>query len=410
MTAHPVAVTGLGVASAIGTGVQPFADALRSGAVGVRTRDEAPDLTPVWAPLPELDLDGTCAGLDDEFAARVRNVVLQAPPAAAAAVLCAVEAAVDARLRELDPYRVAVVVAGCNLTNRQEHDAVLRQEAGRRVLPRHAVQLFDSDVAASVTEALGTYGEASTAGAASASGGLAIAQARRAVLSGDVDAVVVVGVPMLLTDADLSALGSLGALCRHAGYPAARSCRPFDRGAAGFVYGEGAAALVLESAQRAVGRGAPTRAMLRGAASRSSASRSPSPDADAEAAVMADALRSADLGRHDVGVVNAHATASAPGDAAEAAAIRDVFGDDIPYVNASKALIGHCLASAGVLEAVGVLAQLEGGWLHPNPNLTDPIDDLPWVGRSAQTWDGWCAVSNSFGFGGLHTSLVLTAE
>lgn len=413
MTANVVAVTGLGVVSGLGTGIPSFTANLRAGRSAIRTVPNP--ITPVRSPLPQIDTDHIADTMDDAGRTRMQRVIYQAPSAAAAAVVAAAEAATDAKLTEVDPGRIGVVVAGSNLTNRLEQNAVLRYRAGQRVLPRHAVQMFDSDIAASVCETLGLFGEAWTAGAASASSAYAIALASRPIRTGELDAVVVVAAPSLLTDADLSAFAALGALYRgsvpEAGTLATSAwCRPFDQHAAGFVYGEAAAAVVLESTRAATGRGISIHGYIRGSALRSSATRSPAPDADTEAAVMTAAIHAAQLTPNDVDLINAHATSSRVGDRAEADAITRVFpkAAATPRINAIKALTGHCLTAAGMIGAVGTLIQLEQGWLHPNPHLANPIVDLSWVGPKAETWSGACALSNSFGFGGMYASIVLT--
>jgi malonyl-ACP decarboxylase len=132
-----------------------------------------------------------------------------------------------------------------------------------------------------------------------------------------------------------------------------------------------------------------------------------------EARVMEEALAQAGREPQAVDYVNAHATSTPAGDAAELRALRHVFGGAFhrPWINATKALTGHCLGAAGVLEAVATVVQMAGGFVHPNPHLEEPIDaDARFVPRRAQQVPIRVALSNSFGFGGFHSAVVLTAS
>lgn len=413
MGSDQIAVTGIGAVSALGCGAGQLLDGLRAGRCGIRAgADAALDLQ-LLAPLPECDTGAAAGalGLDAALADKLQALGHRAGPARRSALLAAAEAWQQAGC-SADSARVGLIVAGSNLDQQGAAQAFQRVAAGKAVRPSYAAQFMDTDYVGAISAALGVRGEGYAVGGASASGGVALAQARRALLSGDVDAVLVVGVPMMLSNAELGALRAVGALYAGAVPEAGRfACRPFDRGAAGFVYGQASAALVLElnGAVRAARR-APL-ALLAGAAMGLDANHSTNPSVDGEAAAMRRALAQAGLEPADIALVSAHGTSSVLGDQIEAQALRAVFGQAGrgPRINMPKSLLGHCLAGAGVLEAVALVLQLRHRFAHANPALEDPIDGaLRWVGKKAEECTLRAAMSNSFGFGGINTCQIFT--
>jgi 3-oxoacyl-(acyl-carrier-protein) synthase len=179
----------------------------------------------------------------------------------------------------------------------------------------------------------------------------------------------------------------------------------------GFVPSEGAGAIVLESLSAARARGARIYAELLGAGCASDATRLPKPSADGQARAMSAALEDARVAPDSLIYINAHATSTVLGDVIEVEAIKSVFGEHayrIP-VNATKSMTGHCLTSAAMVELVAVILQMEHGFLHPTINLEEPEPglDLDFVPKEARPYQIEAAISNSFGFGGLNTAVVL---
>ena len=201
------------------------------------------------------------------------------------------------------------------------------------------------------------------------------------------------------------------ALSGHTSDPASAS-RPFAADRDGFVLGEGAAVLVLESAEHALARGARIRAVLAGAGISADAHHitAPAPDGSGQIAAMRKALAQARLDPAEIGHVNAHATGTPVGDAAEALAIRAVFGR--ATVTAPKAAIGHLFGAAGAVEAAIAVLSVENGVIPPTRNLAqagvDPAIDLDVVTERREGAQR-AVLSNSFGFGGQNVSLVVTA-
>nr|ASV46892.1 hypothetical protein [uncultured bacterium] len=414
--AAPVAITGLGAVTALGVGRESLDLALRAGTSGIRGHASGAAPLPVWAPLPETDVFSEAArlGIGEAALERLRRSGHRASPGLRCALVAAAEAWTQAGLDLRRDCKVGLIVAGSNLDNAGAGEAYGRVLAGKQVRPGYAAQFLDTEYVGVISEALSLLGEGYTAGGASASGGVALALGRRAILSGDVSAVLVLGAPMLLSSAELSALSAMGALYRgEAGAIPAQACRPFDESAAGFVYGQGAAALVLEPYDSSQERHTRPLALLRGASMALDGNRSTDPSAGGEVRVMREALAQAGLAPGSIDFVSTHGTSAALGDRTEVAALREVFHSvgANPRLNSTKALTGHCLSAAGVVEAVATVLQLRSGYVHPNPTLKRPIDSsMAWAGATAHQAALRSAMSNSFGFGGINSSQVFTVS
>jgi len=413
----PVAVTGLGAVTAIGIGQAAFDSALRAGRSGICQRDSGEAPPSVWAPLPRADVLSKAAKLSigEALARRVQRSGHRSSLGLQCALLAAAEAFQQAGLDRYSDGHVGLIVAGSNLSNQDVVESYARSLSGKQVRPGYAAQFLDSDHVGTISEALLIFGEGYTVGGAAASGGVAIALARRAILSGEMSAVLVVGAPMMLSTVELSALSAVGALYRdEAPEEPGHSCKPFDETASGFVYGQGAAAMVFEPCDGSTERRERTLAVLRGASMRLDGNRATDPSVEGEKRVMCEALAQAGMVPGDVDFISTHGTSAPLGDKVEATAIREVFdASGGPWLNSTKALTGHCLSAAGVVGAVATVLQLRGGYVHSNPTLRSPIDpSLAWVGTLARESAIRVAMSNSFGFGGVNTSQVfaLTEE
>jgi 3-oxoacyl-[acyl-carrier-protein] synthase II len=217
---------------------------------------------------------------------------------------------------------------------------------------------------------------------------------------------------MAVTPMSLAGFGNLRALSRRNGDPAAAS-RPFDKGRDGFVMGEGGALFVLEPAATARKRSARVYGRVAGCGASSDAHNMviPSPDPAPAMAAMCQALTDAGAAPEEVDYVNAHATSTPVGDVAEANVLRGVFGDALPRVpvSSTKSMTGHLLTAAAAVEALACVVAMERGAVPPTINLDDPDPDCPLchVPNEARPHPVRVAVSNSFGFGGSNTCLVL---
>ncbi|SGA31884.1 3-oxoacyl-ACP synthase [Chlamydia abortus] len=189
--------------------------------------------------------------------------------------------------------------------------------------------------------------------------------------------------------------------------------RPWDRDRDGFVIGEGAGILVLETLENALKRGAPIYAEILGAYTTCDAFHITAPRDDGEGitSCILGALESSGIPKERVNYINAHGTSTPLGDISEVLALKKAFGSHVKKLrmNSTKSLIGHCLGAAGGVEAVATIQAIQTGKLHPTINLENPIteiDDFDVVANKAQDWDIDVAMSNSFGFGG-HNSTIL---
>jgi len=257
-------------------------------------------------------------------------------------------------------------------------------------------------------------GPLATVSAACASGNYAIALGRKWLELGWVDVCLAGACDMAVTPISLAGFGNLRALSRRNAEPRAAS-RPFDKNRDGFVMGEGGAMFVLESSDQARRRSGRAYAEVAGCGARSDAYNMviPSPDPEPAAQAMREALADAQINPDQVDYVNAHATSTPRGDAAETQVLHKVFGESVAKtpVSSTKSMTGHMLTAAAAVEALACLAAINRRALPPTINLDepDPECNLCHVANQARPQPVHTAVSNSFGFGGSNTCLVLKA-
>ncbi|HLJ92671.1 MAG TPA: beta-ketoacyl-[acyl-carrier-protein] synthase family protein [Gemmataceae bacterium] len=269
-------------------------------------------------------------------------------------------------------------------------------------------------LASSTQRKLRLNGPALSVAAACASGNYALAQARRWLELGWVDVCLAGACDAGVTALGLAGFGNLRALSRRNDQPEAAS-RPFDRGRDGFVLGEGGAIFVLEAAETARRRSAHVYAEVAGCGASSDAHNMviPSPDPEPATAAMRQALADAGVAPAEIDYINAHATSTPVGDIAETRVLEAVLGPAVwkVPVSSTKSMTGHCLTAAAAVEALACLIAMQRGALPPTINLEDADPDcaLCHVANEARPRPVRVAVSNSFGFGGSNTCLVLKA-
>jgi 3-oxoacyl-[acyl-carrier-protein] synthase II len=282
---------------------------------------------------------------------------------------------------------------------------------GGRVPPLTVPAFMPNAPAAHVAMRHRAHGPVLTYSVACASSAVALAEAARAVRRGDIDVAIAGGAEALIVPGVLAAWQALQTLASFAEGQAARACRPFAADRSGFVLGEGAAFLVLESGQRAQRRGARVHAELAGSGLACDATHLTKPDSAGQQRALRAALADAGLAAREVGYCNAHGTATQIGDVVECDALRAVWGDaaDRLWVSSTKALHGHLLGAAGALEAVVTILALRGQRLPPNAHceVPDPQCGVRLVRQMQQAADGVnAAVSSSFAFGGTNAVLA----
>jgi 3-oxoacyl-[acyl-carrier-protein] synthase II len=396
-----VAVTGLGALTPLGPDVAALTEGLLAGRSGVRLLEGEQ-----WDALPArlaatVDLEGRLERLEARTLDRVQQLALVA----------AREAWADAGAPGVEPERLAVVIGsgiGGALTLLQQNE-VLQARGPRAVSPHLVPMLMPNGPAATVGLALGARAGVHTPVSACASGAEAIALALELLRSGRADVVVAGGSEACVHPLPMAGFAQMRALSTRHDEPEAAS-RPYDKGRDGFVLGEGAGVLVLETETHARARGARIHARLGGAGLAADAHHvtAPDPAGTGAARSITLALRDAGIDPADVGHVNAHATSTPLGDVAEARALALALGAHRPAVTATKSCTGHLLGAAGAVEAVATVVALRDGVVPPVRNLDDMDDeaDVDAVRVVPRELAHHAALSTSFGFGGHDVSLV----
>lgn len=411
-------VSGLGVVSSIGHDLDRFAASLEQGCSGVGYRERADGASgnlKVGAEIKAFSLESTVdrLSLEDQVRARALKAGTRASLGLRTVLAAVLEAWGRAGLSRtpVRAERIAVVVAGSNISQASLFNVHARYAArSAHISPRFALEFFDTNYLGTISEVLGARGPGCTVGGASASGNLALIRGHELLRLGLCDVCVVAGPLLELSILELQALSNAGALCRSFVEEPSKACRPFDKRRAGFVYGEASACVILE--QRDGARERPVSGYFWGGAVQLDGSASPAPNMEGESRAMALALEQAGVERAEVDYVNAHGSSSELGDQTELAAIHQVFGAGIERleINSTKGLTGHCLSAAGVVEVIAVLAQAGSGFIHVNANLDEPVDDrFRFVRERALRRRFRYALSNSFGFGGINSSVVVEA-
>ena len=404
---HKIVVTGIGATTPLGGDVQSTWRALLAGEYGISTLEQP------W--VEQYQIPVTFAGQAKVKAKDVLSVpeTKRLDPSSQFALIAGREAWADAGSPDVQPERLAVEFAtgiGGVWTLLDAFDT-LKEHGPRRVLPMTVPMLMPNGPAAAIGMDIAARGGVRTAVSACASSTEAIANAIIRLQSGDIDVVVAGGAEAAIHPLPIAAFASMHALSRNNENPAAAS-RPYDVARDGFVMGEGAGALVLETEAHAKARGAKIYAELVGGAVTSDAHHITAPDpegAGAARAVIA-ALKQANAKPEDVVHINAHATSTPVGDIAEYVALKRVFGDHLNNIvfSATKSSTGHLLGGAGAIEAIFTVLALHERVAPPTINLDNQDPEIPLdVATSPRKLpDGpLLAISNSFGFGG-HNAVI----
>ncbi|PFG35397.1 3-oxoacyl-[acyl-carrier-protein] synthase II [Flavimobilis soli] len=413
MTTVPdVVVTGLGATTPLGGDVASTWQAALAGQSGARTLEND------WAEK---------YGIPVSFAATIKvapEEVLARPelkrmdPSTQYAIIAAREAWADAGITDVDHDRLGSVVSsgiGGIWTTLDAWDT-LREKGARRVLPMTVPMLMPNSPTAFVSLELGARAGAHALVSACASGAEAIAYGVEMIRSGRADVVVAGGTEATIHPMPISAFAASRTLSLRNDDPAGAS-RPYDVARDGFVIGEGAAVVVLESAEHAAARGARVYGRIAGLGLTADGYHitSPEPSGAGQIRAMKAALEDSGVAPADVVHVNAHATSTVVGDLIEARSVRGVLGGDADHValSATKSMTGHLLGGAGALETVFTLLAVHERTAPPTINVSDPdpelvldlVRDTP---RELPKGDV-AAINNSFGFGGHNVALVVTS-
>ena len=405
-----IVVTGLGATTPVGGTVTETWEAILAGESGVR-------LMPFdWVETYQLPVKiaATIKVAPLELLAKVEARRLD--PAGQYGLIAAREAWADAGTPEVEPERLGVVmgsgIGGVN-TLLDQWDT-LKEKGVRRVFPLAVPMLMPNGPAAAVSLELGARAGTHTPVSACASGAEAIGLAMEMIRNGRADMVVAGGTEAAMHPMPIAGFAAMQALSTRNDEPE-KASRPYDTGRDGFVLGEGAAVVVLETLEHAKARGAQIYAEVGGVGMTSDAHHiaAPDPVGAGAARAMRDAVASAGLSAKDIVHINAHATSTPVGDIAESNAIRLAFGDEADHmpVSATKSMTGHLLGAAGALETILSVLAIHHRLAPATINLDDfdPAISLDVVhGEHRKLPDGdIAALNNSFGFGGHNVALAI---
>lgn len=401
-------ITGMGAITPIGIGVDAYWENLKSGRTGIDliTSIDTEELPVKFAGevsdfSPKDFMPRKLSGEMDRF-------MQMAFVAASQAIEMAGGIA--------SPYRTGITV-GTALNGMKaitETERAYSKSTFKRVGPRFLPKSLGNVCASQIAIANDIHGPSMTLNTACASGGDAITLAAMFIRSGMADAMVVTGAESATEPILIQSLAGAQALSTNNDDPT-HACRPFDSARDGFVLGEGAGALVIESEDHAEARGAVIYGELCGYGNNTDAYHpvTPRPDGEGEIMAMQQAIDMAGIEPSEIGYVNAHGTATIKGDVVENEAMKKVFGDAAGNVliNSTKASTGHMMGAGGITEVITCLKTIETGIVTPTLNLEnkDPECDLNYVSQLTEGCNIKYAMSNAFGFGGQNSSIIVGA-
>jgi len=403
-----VVVTGMGLVTPLGTGVEKNWEALIAGRSGIGpiTRFDASDFSSrIAGEVRDFDPLEWIEKKD------IKKMDLFIQYALSAAEQAMRQSAL--KIDESNAERVGVLVGvgiGGLCTIEENHLSFMETRL-KRVTPFFIPKLIANLAPGQISIRYGARGENVATTSACASGSHAVGEAYRMIRHGYMDAAITGGAEAALTSLGVGGFVAMRALSTRNDNPEAAS-RPFDRERDGFVIAEGAAALILEERDAAIARGAKIFAEIVGYASNADAYHitTPSPEGQGAGRCMQLCLADGALDLNEVDYINAHGTSTPPGDLAETQAIKRVFGERAAKiaVSSTKSMTGHTLGAAGAIESVYTILAIERGMLPPtiNHEYPDPECDLDYVPNRARPAKIRLALNNSFGFGGTNTTLA----
>lgn len=407
MSKHRVVVTGLGVVSPVGNEVNTFWENIAAGRSGIDfIKRVDKEQFPVSVAAEVKDFDPT-AYIDKKEARRMDLFTQYAVAAAKMAVADA-----NLTIDESNAERVGVWI-GCGIGGMDTYEKQLRNfisKGYKRVSPFFVPMLIPDMASGQVSIHTGAKGINNCSVTACASGANSIGDAFKAVQRGQVDYIITGGTEAPMTNMAFAGFSSMKALSFNEDPKTAS--RPFDKNRDGFVMGEGAGILVLESLESAKARGAHIYAEIVGYGATGDAHHitAPAEGGEGGARAMKQALDDAGINPTDVDYINAHGTSTELNDKYETAAIKTVFGDHAYQlaVSSTKSMTGHLLGAAGGIEAVISVKAIENGVIPPTINYETPDEecDLDYVPNAARNQTVNVVVSNSLGFGGHNASLI----
>lgn len=399
-------ITGMGAVTPIGIGVDAYWDNLIAGKTGIDY------ITSIDTEELPVKFAGECREfVAKEFMPRKLSSEMDRFMQLA---FVAANQAIENSGGVVEPYRTGITVGTAlnGIKTITETERQYTKSAFKRVGPRFLPKSLGNVSASQIAIANDIHGPSMTLNTACASGGDAITLASLMINGGMADTMVAVGAESGTETILIQSLAGAQALSVFNEDPK-RACRPFDKDRDGFVLGEGAGALVIETEEHAKARGAKIYAYILGCGNNTDAYHpvTPRPDGEGEILCMKQALETAGIGLDEIGYINAHGTATIKGDIVESESVREVFGDhaDNIVLNSTKAATGHMMGAGGITEVITCVKALETGLVAPTLNLEnkDPECNLNYVSELTKVEGLKYAMSNAFGFGGQNSSIIV---
>ncbi|MEW9697755.1 beta-ketoacyl-ACP synthase II [Paenibacillus sp. SI8] len=403
-----VVITGMGVVTALGQDLETFWGNLTAGKSGVgmiENFDVSEYPTRIAAEMKDFNIEQY---VDRKESRRMDRFVQFA-------VAGALNALKDANLdvkEGTDPERVGVSVGSGigGLNTWEEQHRTLLEKGPKRVSPFFIPMMIANMASGHISMVTGAKGPNSTAVTACATGTHSIGDSFKMIQRGDADVMICGGAEATITPIGVAGFCALRAMSTRNDEPQ-KASRPFDTDRDGFVMGEGAGVLILESLEHAQNRGARIYAEVIGYGMSGDAYHMTDPDPDGAARCMSKAIKDAGIAPEAISYINAHGTSTPVGDRSETTAIKKAFGEHAykVAVSSTKSMTGHLLGAAGGVEAVICGLTIANSLIAPTINLDnqDPECDLDYVPNTAREANVDIAMSNSFGFGGHNATIIL---
>jgi 3-oxoacyl-[acyl-carrier-protein] synthase II len=405
-----VVVTGIGLVTPLGTGIEKNWDALIAGRSGIRRISRFSNIDGYPSQIAGEVPDFSPADFIEPKEIKKMDLFIQYAVAAAAMAMTDSGLNIDTELAE--QVGVIIGVGLCGIDTIETTKEAILQGGPRKISPFFIPKVISNLAPGQIAIRHGAKGINLTPTSACASGTHAIGEAYHLIRRGLQDAVITGGAESAITPLAVGGFAAMKALSTRNDEPE-RASRPFDRDRDGFVIAEGSGVLILEERERALQRGAKIYAEVVGYAANGDAHHmtAPAPEGEGAARCMRLALKDAGLAPTDVDYINAHGTSTEYNDANETMAIKKVFGEQAAKlaVSSTKSMTGHLLGAAGAVEGVFSALSLHHGLIPPTINYDnpDPQCDLDYVPNEARKADLKVVLSNSFGFGGTNACVIL---
>ena len=400
-----IVITGMGAVTPVGIGVDEYWKNITSGKSGIDTiRSFDPSELAV-------QIAGEVKGFNPADYLE-KDLIRKTDPFMQYAYIAAEEALRQSGV-EIVPERTGIIMgtAMAGVATTAFTQDALSGASHKKVGPRFIPKILGNIAASNIAIDYNIQGPSFTVSTACSSGGDAVNIACMYMKAGKADVMLAVGAESVLCPLVIYSLANAKALSRRNDDPSTAS-RPFDLTRDGFVIGEGGGALVLETEEHALARGAKILGVVEGCGNTCDAHHvtAPHPEGRGAIACMKQALADAELEPSDIGYINAHGTATHKGDSVEVNSIKTIFADTLPYVSSTKGATGHMMGAGGITEVITCVKAIETGTLPPTINHNEPDPEcagIDFVPNTAQQAEISHAMSNAFGFGGQNSSIIV---